>query len=308
MKSARVAIIVLTWNQKSDTLECLGSLSRVVYDDYFVVLVDNGSVDGTAEEVSAKYPAVHVINTGDNLGYVGGNNVGMEFALAQGADYVFILNNDTTVAPDFLNHLVGYADAHPKAGMVGPKVYMYDRPKAIWFAGASLTRYGTVWHTAFGDTDEGGFDQNMDCIYIPGCSVLVRRELIERIGMLDPKFFYLYEEVDWCFRARQAGYSLVLVPAAHIWHKEARAYSGTKSPRYLYYFTRNHLLFFRKNFSGWSRYRLYFYKLQGSFKEWQQFRRDVNTASQFQAEAIWAGVLDFALGRFGKCPHAFARV
>lgn len=307
MTLPRVAIIVLTWNQKADTLECLGSLAQVNYGNYFTVLVDNGSVDGTGEAVREKFPQVQQLNTGDNLGYVGGNNVGMRYALEKGADYVFILNNDTTVAPDFLTQLVTYAEAHPEAGMVGPKVYMYARPKDIWFAGATLTRYGFVWHTNLGTTDDGtAFNNPQESMYIPGCSVLVRRSVIEKVGMLDEKFFYLYEEVDWCFRTRRAGYKLIWVPEAQIWHKEAQAYGGTKSPRYLYYFTRNHLLFFRRNFGGWSRYRFYFYKLQASFHEWRALKKEAAAESQQKARAIERGVFDFFVGRFGRCPYQFA--
>jgi hypothetical protein len=306
MNAPKTAIIVLTWNQKADTLECLRSLSEVQYDNLFTVLVDNGSADDTVTVVRQLFPAVQVVETGDNLGYVGGNNAGMEYALKQGADYVFILNNDTIVAPDFLSKLITYAESNPTVGMLGPQVFMYDRPQAIWFAGATLDRYGVVWHTRFGEVDEGGLAGPQESVYIPGCSVLVRRAVIDQIGMLDSRFFYLYEEVDWCYRARRAGYLLKWLPDSHIWHKEARAYGGTKSPRYLYYFTRNHLLFFRNNFAGRARYRYYFYKIQASYHEWLRYRRGPSLAERQQARAIQAGLFDFWRGKFGRCAYNFS--
>ena len=136
MSSVSVCVVVLTWNGKADTLECLRSLARVAEPEIKVILVDNGSSDGTAEAAGQEFPRIELIETGENLGYTGGNNVGIRRALDLGAEYVLILNNDTVVAPESVRDLLAVASRSERIGFVSPKIYFMDPPDRMWFAGA----------------------------------------------------------------------------------------------------------------------------------------------------------------------------
>ena len=132
----RVAVIVLNWNGREDTLECLRSIRSIAYSNFGVIVVDNGSTDGSVAAIRASQPSVEVIDTGENLGFAGGNNVGIRRALELGADYVLLLNNDTVVDPGLLRAFVAAAALHPEAGAFGAKIYFHSEPTRIWYAGA----------------------------------------------------------------------------------------------------------------------------------------------------------------------------
>lgn len=215
-----VFIVVVTWNGKRDTLECLASLQAVTYPNYRILLIDNASTDGTQEAVQKQFPSVEMIRTDRNLRFAGGNNVGIRHALSQGAAYVLLLNNDTVVDPNFLTELVATAERDPSVGMVGARIYYHEDPQRIWFAGGEISWWsGWIAHTGIRQVDRGHFDSERAVDYITGCCMLVRREVIERIGLLDERFFMYGEDVDWCLRARRAGYRLVFQPKAKVWHK-----------------------------------------------------------------------------------------
>lgn len=298
---SRVSIIVLNWNRREDALACLASLGQVSYPQVGTVLVDNGSTDGSVEAVAARFPATYIIATGRNLGYVGGNNRGLAYALSTDADYVLLLNNDTVVEPGFLEPLIAYADAQPTVGMISPKIYLYDTPRHISFAGACFSPYGSLHHPGFGEPDPTPQDgPPVETVYVPGCALLARRQLVERIGLLNPDYYLLFEDVDWCFRARRLGYHSVLVPESKIWHKESQSFGGKASPRYLYYFTRNHLLFIRRNIGGRRRLKWLYYSLRGYRWHWKNFHAGTQQADPLRAKATALAVRDFGLGRLGE--------
>ncbi len=257
--SPRVAIIVLNWNGRDDTLSCLASLRRLTYPACWVVVVDNGSGDGSIEAIRAEYSDIPLIETGGNLGYAGGNNVGLSWAVGQGADYALLLNNDTEVAPDFVNELVTVAEANPSVGIVGPTIYYFDRPEVIWSAGGAIdwTR-GKTRMVGLDEADTGQFGRQPRPVdFVTGCALLIKSRIIQQIGMLDPRFFAYYEETEWCVRAARAGFATWHVPSAKVWHKispEQRA----ASPQTHYYMTRNRLLFLRCTGAG---YRAWFHTL-----------------------------------------------
>jgi GT2 family glycosyltransferase len=236
----QVCIIVLNWNGQIDTLACLASLSQVNYPAYTTVVVDNGSSDGSVAAIRAAYPQVTLIETGDNLGYVGGNNVGLEHAKAIGADYALLLNNDTEVAPDFLNRLVKAAEADPAIGVVGPTIYYFNRPAVIWSAGGAIDwRRGRTWMIGLDQVDRGQFGTSPRLVdFVTGCAMLIKMPLVEQVGMLDPRFFAYYEETEWCTRVARAGFKILHVPQAKIWHKISPVARET-SPQVHYYMTRN---------------------------------------------------------------------
>jgi len=215
-----VYIIVVNWNGGQVTLDCLASLHSISYSNHVIVLVDNGSTDGVVQAVRTVSQRVKIIENGKNLRFAGGNNVGIRYALEEGAHSVLLLNNDTTVAPDFLAPLVRRITDNPAIGMVSPKIYYHDAPSRIWFAGGEVSFWsGTMRHTGIREADKGQFDVARPIEYATGCCVLVRREAIEQAGMLDESYFMYTEDADWSMRVRKTGFSVYYEPAARVWHK-----------------------------------------------------------------------------------------
>ena len=212
-----VYIIVLTWNGKADTLECLRSLADLTYPNFRIMVVDNNSADGTAVEVIKDYPNVEVIVNGSNLRFAGGNNVGIASAVERGAELVLLLNNDTTVERHFLTAMVEAIRSDSGAGMAGPKIYYFGDRKRIWYAGGRIEWWkGWISHVGVRELDEGQYDAPRRIDYVTGCCMLVKREVIERVGMLDEAYYIYGEDADWCVRASRAGFSLLYVPSAVI--------------------------------------------------------------------------------------------
>lgn len=252
MTTPHVTIVILNWNGLSDTLACLESLQRLDYPDYEIVVVDNGSTDGSVPVIRERFPVVTMLENAENWGYAGGNNVGLRHAMAQGADYALLLNNDTVVDPAFLGILVNAAEAEPAVGIAGPTIYYYEQPDIIWSAGGAIDwRRGSTRMVGLDERDEGQFGAEPRPVdFVTGCAMLVRRAVLERVGLLDERFFAYYEETEWCVRVRRAGYKIVHVPLARIWHKISPA-AQADSPLVHYYMTRNRLLFLKATGAGW---------------------------------------------------------
>ncbi len=299
MTHPQVAVVILNWNGGQETLDCLASLRRVDYPRFEVIVVDNGSTDGSADAIRRDFPEATLIEMGGNLGFTGGNNVGIRYALAYGADYVLLLNNDTEVASDFLTHLVEVMEATPKVGIAGPLIYYYDRPEIIWSAGGTIDpRRGQTRMIGLGERDRGQYGpapRQVD--FVTGCALLVRRPVLEQAGLLDERFFAYYEEAEWCVRVRRAGYRVVNVPGAKVWHKispERRA----ASPIVHYYMTRNRLLFLRCAQLGVG---AWLYTLIGEYLRtlvsWSLRPRWRNKRNQ--RNAMLQALYDYRRGRFG---------
>jgi len=250
MQIPHVYIVILNWNGKEDTLECLRSVQAVDYPRYQILVVDNASSDGSAEAIRAAFPGVALIVNESNLGFAAGNNVGIEHALEEGADYIFLLNNDTTVDRMVLVELVKTCEADPTVGLASPKVYYYDLPNTIFYAGAR--RY---WLPLFpdpigiGEEDRGQHDAVREVDYVWGQAMFIKRRVIEDIGLFDPGFFMYYEDCDYCLRAAEVGYKIIYVPLARIWHKIGAGTEGDLQARWRYraqsmaYFHRKHSRF-----------------------------------------------------------------
>lgn len=247
-----VSIVVLAWNQCDFTVECLASLQQIDYpaDRLQIIVVDNGSNDDTAPCICRLYPTVTVIRNSDNLGFAEGNNVGIREALNSPADYIMLLNNDTIVSDKMLSALISVAEACPTIGIVTPKIYYYKEPTRIWCAGASLNWSSGASLRLRADEE----DSDPQTIVAPvdfasGCAMCLRRRAIEEIGLLDSRFFVYYEETDWCARARDAGWDILYVSDALVWHRVSGTI-GSISPAIDYYMTRNVMLFLAKNLNG----------------------------------------------------------
>ena len=247
----KVCVITLNWNGRNDTIEWAASLGKLDYPNYSLVVVDNGSSDGSVAALREQYPDITVIENGRNLGYAEGFNVGLKYAYEQGADYFLIMNNDTIAAPGCLTALVQVAETDPCIGFVSGKVYYYQDPNRLQTAGRLNHPILLVQDLVGRDEiDTGQYDEVKEYDFLDDIFLLVRRQAYEDTGGYDANFFLYYEETDWCARVRRAGYKLVYTPEAKIWHKHGMSTGGVKSPTFVYYNARNQIVFMRRNSSS----------------------------------------------------------
>jgi len=191
---------------------------------------------------------ITLIKNGENRGFPGGNNVGIKFALEFfDPDYILLLNNDTVVDENFLGELIKKGDSRDAVGILGPKIYFYDEPQTIWSAGCKIS-----WKLSRGiqigtnELDKGQYNEIKEVEYVSGSAFLIKCEVIEKIGLMDEKYFLYFEESDWTLRANQEGFKSLYIPTSHIWHKVSRSGGGISKPIGLYYITRNRWIFMRK--------------------------------------------------------------
>jgi GT2 family glycosyltransferase len=294
-----VVAVVLNWNRREDTLACLGSLAAVSYPEFLPLVVDNGSTDGSLEAIAAAYPQVELIAAGSNLGFAEGSNLGIRRALELGAAYVLLLNNDTEVEPGFVEALVAEARRRPDAAALCSKVLFFEPPGLIWFAGARLDpRSGyNGRQRGYRERDDGRFDQVVETDRACAASMLVRREVLDEVGLLDPVLFAYSEDTDWSLRASARGYHHYVVPASRVLHKVSASSGGESAPATLYYGVRNSLIVYER------------YAPLGGFGTARR-RLVVVAALTVQAllsrrkrdglGAVWQGYLDLRAGRLGQ--------
>lgn len=237
-----VHVVILSWNGRNDTLECLRSLAPVLNDRVRGILVDNGSTDGTVEAVKHEFPDLIVLENRENLGFTEGNNVGIRYALDHGADYVLLLNNDTVVDSEFVGELVKVASRSDRIGFVSPKIYFSDPPDMLWFAGARFypwCGYGRM--VGYREKDHGQYDQAREIDRPCGCAMLVSRRLCEEVGLMDPSLFMYADEIEWKLRANKMGFKAFFAPKAVVWHKVSASVGQEGHPDAMYYGVRNTL-------------------------------------------------------------------
>lgn len=297
--SPQVVIILLNWNGSSDTLACLESLKKLRYPAAEVLVVDNGSADDSVSIIRRAFPQVKLIETGQNLGFVGGNNVGIEYAKQVKADYVLLLNNDTEVDPDFLTPLVKTAESDPQIGITGPSIYYFDLPDTFWSAGGNIDwRHGLTSMVGINEVDQGQFGNCPRPVdFVTGCALLIKMDAIEKAGMLDTRFFLYYEETEWCVRVQRFGYQILHVPQAKIWHKISTI-AREASPMVHYYMTRNRLLFLKlaqASLISWINTYISYSRVLISWTLKPKWR-----GKAAQRRAMVRAVLDFWNMRFGK--------
>lgn len=221
--------VVLNWNGGEDTLAALASLEGIP-----AICVDNGSTDGSADLVEQRFPQVELIRTGANLGFAGGNNVGIRRANGRGADWVLLLNNDAVAEPGLARALADAAQARPDAGLLACKVLSEDG-RTVQYAGAGFNK----WLGYSGRVRTEGPDELRDVARADGAAMAVSWAAVERAGLLDPELFAYVEDVEWSLRIRRAGLAVVFVPGARARHKGSAATGGRASTANLYYDTRN---------------------------------------------------------------------
>lgn len=293
-----VYIIVLNWNGKDDTIECVKSLQKINYSNYKIVVVDNGSEDDSVSEIKKQFSKVKIIENKKNLGFAGGNNIGMKYAVDSGADYVLLINNDTTVEENFLSELVEIGESDEKIGILGSKICFYSEPNRIWFAGGKvnwLKNKGT--HIGLDQIDNGQYDKIKETDYLTGCCLLIKRKVIEKIGVLAEDYFLYYEDTDFSLRTKNAGYRSIYVPKSKIYHKISRS-TKPGSSSYIYYHTRNGLVMAKRTGSFLNKIILYPYCAYLFLK--QIIKIIFIPKKRNWAFAVLKGERDFLLGRMGK--------
>lgn len=239
----KVAVVILNFKVKDETLKCIRSVQKSDYKDLEIIVVDNNSEDGLAQEMQ-KIEDVVFIQNNQNLGYTGGNNIGIKKALELGADYIFILNADTLVEKNTIGSLLTTAERE-NAGIVGPKILFFDR-KTIWYAGGTFDLKNVLGgHRGVDEKDAGQYDQIEQTENVTGGAMFVRIDVFKKIGLFDENYFLYYEDSDFCYRAKKKGFKLFYDPFAVVYHHNARS-SGLGSPLQDYFITRNRMLFASK--------------------------------------------------------------
>jgi hypothetical protein len=252
MTFPKVSVILVNWNNFNDTTECLESLRQVTYPNCEVIVVDNGSEGDDAGLIRERFgDHVKVIENDKNYGFAEGCNIGMKDALARGTDYIVLLNNDTLVAPDFLEELVSIAESDGEVGIAGGKIYCYEFPGAIWFAGGFINYWtGKTPIRGRAEKDRGQFEEILAVDWICGCFMFISSKALQTVGTLDNRFFFGWEDVDLCVRAARRGFKILFVPQSKIWHK---GFSPGKEKKHaglpMYYAIRGHFIFMEKHFT-----------------------------------------------------------
>ena len=275
-----VFCVLVNWNGWADTLACIASLLAQDYSALHVVIVDNGSTDGSAERIREAYPQVAVLETGANLGFARGTNHGTRYALQQGADFVWMLNNDTIVPSDTCSKLVSKAQQHPEAGMVGSVLYTMTAPRAVqaWGGGELSVWLGRSRH--FMSPEEFG-----PTGYLTFASVLIPREVLYRVGVLYEGMFLYWEDGDYGIRVNKAGYKLIVAEDTAILHKEGASSGKKHSPRTDRYATASCLHFLRRHSP--------FPPLSMALFVAMKFLGRVLRGQPENAKAVWLGVMDY---------------
>lgn len=295
MSLPRVTVVVLNWNELADTRACLASLRARDYPAACVRVIDNASTDGSAAALRAEFPEVALTCNTANLGYTGGNNLAIRAALADGADYVWLLNSDATVAPEVLGRLVAAAEADPRIGLVSPLIARgagggYD------FAGGLIDAAHGIYRTTEDPAQGRAWqERHPDRFVLTGTALLLRRALVERIGVLDDRFFAYWEDIDYGLRSLAAGFRNHLVFDVLAEHApKPAALAGLAKPHFYYLMARNEILFWRKHLGLRRAARPVFWTLRRQLKLAAASRH-----SRVAVDSIMAGIWDGLLRHGG---------
>lgn len=301
-----VAIVILNHNGFKDTKACLLSLNKIAYSSFKVYLVENGSSDNSVIKIQnflrmkkLGYPLEFIVAK-NNLGFAGGNNLGVKKAVKDDFSYILLLNNDTEVKPDFLDRLIESAEQNPKAGIFGPKIMYHSQPNKIWFGGGKFSWFGGGKHLRFNEEEKtNNLTQEPKIVdWITGCCMLIKDKVIKKIGLMREEYFLYYEDTDYNLRARKAGFYSLYIPSSVIYHKVSSFTKTLGNPTIWYYHFRNALYLANHNapfFLGkiaihfWAGYKL----IKQMFKYLIPSKRE-------SARAIIKGIRDFYKGKMGK--------
>lgn len=220
MNQPLVYVVVLAWNYKDYTLECLGSTLQMDYGNLRTLVVDNGSTDGTRDAVSVRFPQTEIVHSDSNLGIAGGYNLGIQYALGHQADYILVTNNDVIMDREMLREAVAAAEHDEQVGIILPKIYYHDIPDRIWCAGARWRPFPPEFKRTGLDRKDGPqYSQMHEITCAPSCTLLIKRQAFEKAGLFDPGYFFYYDDWDFTERVHKSGFRLLFAPTAKIWHR-----------------------------------------------------------------------------------------
>ncbi len=255
---ASVAIILVNWNSYEFTNDCIGSLKNATYQNFTIIVVDNGSEDQSGQKLQQEYPDIVILFSPDNKGFTGGNNIGLEYAIQNGFDYAMLLNNDTFVAPNFLEPLVDYLASQPHVGAVQPRIYFNHDRSILWNGGNGfINSIGWSYTSGENQLTKAKHLKVKHMPWITGCAFMVRTSIIKQIGLFAPNLFMYSEDVDLSFRIRQAGYQLTYVPDSIIYHiagasnkKKVKDKEGIVNP-IVHYLNQRNRIWVLKKYTPW---------------------------------------------------------
>jgi hypothetical protein len=316
-----IYIILLNWNGYQDTIECLRSLQQVHHRGRCSILVvDNGSDNDSVQRLRTFDPTLAIEQSPHNIGFAAGNNLGIRHALYRKFDWVFLLNNDTVVKPDLLDALRAAIQQQPKARVLGAKIYRYHDPHRIDHLGAFWNpSIGEFESPAQGCLDDGvNFETMQPVDTVCGAAIAIHREVFLTIGFLEPRFFLFWEETDFCFRARRAGFPVWTAPQVRVWHKVSSSFTGGK-PHMHYFWWRSRLLWIERNLSFQDKMKLYqkviFREISKTFRHFlvrsclhllgDFAKRTISEQSRTKRRLDQAGVVGIFhhwIGRYGNGP------
>lgn len=303
----KVAIIVLNFNGEKSTVKCIESLLKSNTNGIIasIIVVDNGSKKGSVEYIRKNSEKLkfgdfnfEILETGKNLGFSGGMNFGIRHAIENNAEYIAILNNDTVVDPNMILELVNFTKSN-EADIVAPKIYFgkgyefhkgryadVEKGKVLWYAGGIMDWDNVIGkHRGVDEVDIGQYEKAEETAFASGCCFIAKREVFEKIGIFDEKYFLYYEDNDLSKRAKNAGFKIYYVPGAYLWHENAGSAGGSGSALQDYYITRNRLFFGMRYAPIRAKFALFRESLMilAGGRKWQK-----------------RGVIDFYLGKMGK--------
>lgn len=282
----KVYVVILNYNGGELLRNCLASLQKVVYPNFSVIVSDNDSKDDSLKMVRENFPESIILENKKNLGFAAGNNVGIRHALENGADYVLLLNQDTEVEPDFLEKIIDAGEENPKIGILSPLIF-WKRDSGIWYSGGRIN-----WLT-MKSTHENRMVSGtpFSTGFITGCSMLIKKEVLEKVGMLSENFFLYWEDADYSYQVKMAGFSNLVVPESRIYHFEI---SGLPSGKKLYWLVLSGLIFFKRNSTKTVYLWIRFYTFLRRTKNWLSVRLWPNENNLAVQEAY----KDFNNGKF----------
>lgn len=249
MTEPQITIIILHWRTYTHTSQCLASIATLTYTNYRVLVADNGSHDGSLERLQREFPTIETIEYASNLGFAAGVNPAMQRAFDEGSDYVLLLNSDVLVAPDLLTRLVAAAEAHPEIGILSPKILWEGREDRLAGLGCRVRTFDIEligWDTP-DSIETSDTPVVLECVF--GSAMLLSRRVIDAVGLFDERFFFYYEDLDLCLRARAAGFLSAYLPSATVRHAVSASVRSIRGLRD-FYLARSRQLFFRKYRSG----------------------------------------------------------
>jgi GT2 family glycosyltransferase len=296
MTNPRVAIVIVTWNKKSDVLKLLESLRRIDYDNHDIVVVDNASTDGSAAKIVTMHPEARLLVNKENLGGSGGFNTGINYVLERNAyKYIWLLDNDAEVDANALRELVQTAERDNTIGVAGSCIMSPENRDLIVEAGASIDWKSGAWSPNFryhriSDVQD---ETPMDVDYVPACSALIREDVIRLIGGLDERFFLHWDDIDYCIRVKRNGFRVVCVTSSMVYHSVEKGFN----PLILYYDFRNGLLICDKHRSGMERLRTVFAILNTAFRARTHF---LLNGERSRSRLLMEAIKDYRAGRFGR--------